>query len=106
MCIRDSYQTTYADASKTGSVAAPTAGLHFTPGLRAGLAKRGFSWAEVTLYVGYGTSSPVRSPDIRDHQMHAEYIEVPEATAQAIRDAKAQGRPIVAVGTSMYSACI
>ena len=109
---RERYQTTYSNASKTGSVAAPTAGLHFTPGLRAGLADRGFSWAEVTLYVGYGTFSPVRCPDIRDHRMHAEYIEVPKATAQAILDAKAAGRPVIAVGTTsartlegMFRAC-
>ena len=109
---RERYQTTYSDTSKTGSVAAPTAGLHFTPDLRAGLADRGFSWAEVTLYVGYGTFSPVRCPDIRDHQMHAEYIEVPKATANAILDAKKEGRPVVAVGTTsartlegMFRAC-
>ena len=97
---RERYQTTYSDRSKTGSVAAPTAGLHFTPELRAELNALGFEWAEVTLYVGYGTFSPVRCQDIRDHQMHAEYIEVPEATADAIRRAKAEGRPVIAVGTT------
>lgn len=109
---RERYQTTYSDTSKTGSVAAPTAGLHFTPELRAGLADRGFSWAEVTLYVGYGTFSPVRCEDIRLHQMHGEYIEVPESTARAVREAKAEGRPVIAVGTTsartlegMYQAC-
>ncbi len=97
---RERYQTTYADESKTGSVAAPTAGLHFTPELRSQLTDRGFSWAEVTLYVGYGTFSPVRCADIRQHQMHAEYIEVPQATADAINQAKAEGRPVIAVGTT------
>jgi len=97
---RERYQTTYNDASKAGSVAAPTAGLHFTPALRRSLADRGFGWAEVTLYVGYGTFSPVRCPDIRDHAMHSEYIEVSEATARAVRQAKAEGRPVVAVGTT------
>lgn len=97
---RERYQTTYNDAAKAGSVAAPTAGLHFTPGLRAELAARGFGWAEVTLYVGYGTFSPVRCADIREHRMHSEYIEVPHATAQAVKEAKAQGRPVVAVGTT------
>lgn len=97
---RERYQTTYSDAAKAGSVAAPTAGLHFTPGLRAGLASRGFGWAEVTLYVGYGTFSPVRCADIREHRMHSEYIEVPEATALAVQQAKAEGRPVVAVGTT------
>lgn len=94
------YQTTYADDTKTGSVAAPTAGLHFTPEMRASLIKQGFEWAEVTLYVGYGTFSPVRCEDIRDHAMHAEYIEVPAATADAVNRAKAEGRPVIAIGTT------
>jgi S-adenosylmethionine:tRNA ribosyltransferase-isomerase len=97
---RERYQTTYADTGKSGSVAAPTAGLHFTAELRDRLARAGFGWAEVTLYVGYGTFSPVRCTDIREHRMHSEYIEVPEATAEAIRRAKAEGRPVVAVGTT------
>jgi len=97
---RERYQTTYADAAKAGSVAAPTAGLHFTPEVREALAAKGFGWAEVTLYVGYGTFSPVRAADIREHQMHAEYVEVPEETARAIREAKAAGRPVIAVGTT------
>lgn len=97
---QERYQTVYSDPGKNGSVAAPTAGLHFTPELRQDLRDAGFGWAEVTLYVGYGTFSPVRCPDIREHQMHAEWIEVPEATAQAVRQAKDQGRPVVAVGTT------
>jgi len=97
---RERYQTTYADASKAGSVAAPTAGLHFTPGVRERLKAKGFAWAEVTLYVGYGTFSPVRAADIRDHEMHAEYVEVPQATAQAIQETKAAGLPVIAVGTT------
>ena len=59
------YQTIYSREDKTGSVAAPTAGLHFTPEMRETLKARGFQWADVTLYVGYGTFSPVRSADIR-----------------------------------------
>jgi S-adenosylmethionine:tRNA ribosyltransferase-isomerase len=109
---RERYQTTYAAAGKAGSVAAPTAGLHFTPEVRAQLKARGFDWAEVTLYVGYGTFSPVRAKDIRDHVMHAEHVEVPEETAAAIREAKAQGRAVVCVGTTsarslegMHQAC-
>ncbi len=94
------YQTIYARADKTGSAAAPTAGLHFTPELRRELAERGFSWREVTLYVGYGTFSPVRCRDIREHRIHSEYMEIPEETAQAVRQAKAEGRPVVAVGTT------
>jgi len=97
---KERYQTTYSDKSKTGSVAAPTAGLHFTPEFRQQLADKGFEWAEVTLYVGYGTFSPVRCKDIRDHQMHSEYIEVPAATAEAIKKAKAEGRPVIAIGTT------
>jgi len=97
---RERYQTVYADAAKAGSVAAPTAGLHFTPEVRGALAQKGIAWAEVTLYVGYGTFSPVREGDIREHKMHAEYVEVPEATAKAIREAKAAGIPVVAVGTT------
>jgi S-adenosylmethionine:tRNA ribosyltransferase-isomerase len=97
---RERYQTTYSNTDKTGSVAAPTAGLHFTPELRERIRAKGIQWAEVTLYVGYGTFSPVRCPDIRDHRMHAEYIEVSEETAEAIRKAKAEGRPVIAVGTT------
>ncbi len=97
---RERYQTTYADATKAGSVAAPTAGLHFTPEVRARLVEKGFRWAEVTLYVGYGTFSPVRAADIRQHRMHAEYVEVSEATAEAVRQTKASGQPVIAVGTT------
>lgn len=94
------YQTIYADPQKTGSVAAPTAGLHFTPEIRARLAERGFEFAFVTLYVGYGTFSPVRAKDLREHRMHAEYIEISEQTAGMIRTAKMEGRPVLAVGTT------
>lgn len=97
---RDRYQTVYSRQDKLGSVAAPTAGLHFTPEIMDRLASRGVHTVEVTLYVGYGTFSPVRSEDIRDHVMHAEYAEVPEETATAIARAKAEGRPIIAVGTT------
>lgn len=98
------YQTVYANDAKSGSAAAPTAGLHFTPDLRCALAEKHFSWAETTLHVGYGTFSPVRCPDIRDHEMHREWIEVSEETAQAVRRAKASGRPVVAVGTTSVRA--
>ena len=94
------YQTVYARQDKLGSVAAPTAGLHFTPEVMEELACHHIRLAEVTLYVGYGTFSPVRSQDIRDHVMHAEYAEVPEETARAIAQAKKEGRPVVAVGTT------
>jgi S-adenosylmethionine:tRNA ribosyltransferase-isomerase len=101
---RERYQTVFAREDRLGSVAAPTAGLHFTPKLKERLTAGGRSWAEVTLYVGYGTFSPVRCPDIRDHTMHGEYIEVPEATALAVAQAKKEGRPVVAVGTTAVRA--
>ena len=94
------YQTVYAQTEKAGSIAAPTAGLHFTPEVKQSLADAGFTWAEVTLYVGYGTFSPVRCDDIRGHQMHKEYCEIPEETAKIIAEAQKQGRPITAVGTT------
>ncbi len=98
------YQTIFAKSEKTGSVAAPTAGLHFTEDMKADLVAHGCEWAEITLYVGYGTFSPVRNEDIRSHRMHREYIEVPEATANAIAKAKAQGRPVIAIGTTSVRA--
>ena len=94
------YQTIYARDDKNGSVAAPTAGLHFTPAIRDALAHAGAEWAEVTLYVGYGTFSPVRCEDIREHHMHREYIDIPDATAQAVARARAQGKAVIAVGTT------
>ncbi len=94
------YQTIYAREEKAGSVAAPTAGLHFTGAMKEELIRSGFTWAEVTLYVGYGTFSPVRCEDIREHVMHAEYCEIPEETASAVAAAKHDGRPVIAVGTT------
>lgn len=94
------YQTLYAKREKAGSVAAPTAGLHFTDAMRQALNNHGFSWAEVTLHVGYGTFSPVRENDIREHDMHREYVEISPDAAQALRSAKKEGRPIIAVGTT------
>ncbi len=98
------YQTIFAKSEKVGSVAAPTAGLHFTEDMKNALAAHGCEWAEVTLYVGYGTFSPVRSEDIRSHRMHREYIEVSEATTEAIAKAKAEKRPVIAVGTTSVRA--
>lgn len=94
------YQTVFAREDKLGSVAAPTAGLHFTPEIRQRLADHGVEWAEVTLFVGYGTFSPVRCDNILDHEMHAEYISITPETVAAIAKAKAEGRPVVAVGTT------
>ena len=98
------YQTVYADSEKTGSVAAPTAGLHFTSDLLAALEERGITLARLALHVGYGTFNPVSDPDIRQHKMHAEYISISEETAGAIRKAKLEGRPVVAVGTTALRA--
>lgn len=97
---RSRYQTTFCSRRKNGSVAAPTAGLHFTPELCGSLEAQGFSWAEITLYVGYGTFSPVRTRDIRLHKMHAEYVEIDSKCAEALQKAKAENRPIVAIGTT------
>lgn len=94
------YQTTYADPSRAGAVAAPTAGLHFTPELRARLIAQGHNWRELTLYVGYGTFSAVRSADIRGHHMHRELIDISPDVAAAVNQAREEGRPIVAVGTT------
>ena len=98
------YQTVYASQAHAGSVAAPTAGLHFSAELKQGLKERGVGWAEVTLYVGYGTFSPIRAVDVRDHEMHAEYVEISAESAQAINAAKDEGRPVLAVGTTSVRA--
>ena len=93
------YQTVYA--SKPGAVAAPTAGLHFTEGTLAALRQAGHELAYVTLHVGPGTFRPVQVERLDDHDMHEEAYEVPEVTVGAIERARADGRPIVAVGTTV-----
>lgn len=98
------YQTVYASQSKTGSIAAPTAGLHFDQETMARLQDKGFAWADINLYVGYGTFSPLREQDVRRHRMHAEYIEVEAQQAARIEAARQQGRPVVAVGTTCVRA--
>jgi S-adenosylmethionine:tRNA ribosyltransferase-isomerase len=92
------YQTVYA--RHAGSVAAPTAGLHFTAGLMQRLGERGVRLAFLTLDVGPGTFLPIRTEDARSHRIHAERFRLPEATAAAILDAKRRGGRIVAVGTT------
>ena len=94
----EQYQTVYADRS--GSVAAPTAGLHFTPELLRQLQASGIQQAFVTLHVGIGTFRPVEAEDITQHQMHGEWVEVPSATVEAIHKTKAQGGRVIAVGTT------
>jgi S-adenosylmethionine:tRNA ribosyltransferase-isomerase len=95
---RASYQTIYAE--KDGAVAAPTAGLHFTPELFAALEARGVSKHFVTLHVGAGTFLPVKADDTADHNMHAEWGEVSAETAAALNAVKARGGRIVCVGTT------
>ena len=92
------YQTVYA--SEPGSVAAPTAGLHFTPELLSELKNRSIEIISVTLHVGVGTFAPVKVATIQDHQMHSERYHISEASANALRHARDQKRPIIAVGTT------
>ncbi len=92
------YQTVYARAS--GSAAAPTAGLHFTQELLNKLKQRGVDIHYVTLHVGLGTFRPVTTDNIEDHEMHAEYCEIPGATADAVNAARVEGRRVIAVGTT------
>lgn len=92
------YQTVFAE--RDGAVAAPTAGLHFDEALLARLERKGVGKAFVTLHVGSGTFQPVRVDTIQDHVMHAEYIEVSEAVCEAVRETRARGGRVVAVGTT------
>jgi S-adenosylmethionine:tRNA ribosyltransferase-isomerase len=94
----DDYQTVYAKT--TGSVAAPTAGFHFTPELIGKLRDKGVKIAYVTLHVGLGTFRPVMTEKIEDHEMHEEWIEVGEETSKLVNETKASGGKIVAVGTT------
>lgn len=95
---RERYQTVYA--KELGSIAAPTAGLHFTPQILQALAARGIQTASVTLHVGLGTFKPIKSESLEEHRMDREFYRVPAATRDAITQAKAEGRRIVAVGTT------
>jgi S-adenosylmethionine:tRNA ribosyltransferase-isomerase len=95
---RDRYQTVFARAD--GSVAAPTAGLHFSSRLFERLRDRGVGWAYVTLHIGVGTFEPIKTDDPTNHKMHSEWGEVPAATAEAIRKCKLGGGRAIAVGTT------
>lgn len=95
---RASYQTIYAE--REGAVAAPTAGLHFTPELFAALDARGVSRHFVTLHVGAGTFLPVKADDTAEHKMHSEYGEVSAETAAALKAVHARGGRVIAVGTT------
>jgi S-adenosylmethionine:tRNA ribosyltransferase-isomerase len=92
------YQTVYA--SRPGAVAAPTAGLHFTPDLDKRVRERGINIAEVTLNVGPGTFRPIKEENLANHTMHAEWYEVPPATREAVERTKRGGGRVVAVGTT------
>lgn len=92
------YQTVYA--KQPGAIAAPTAGLHFTPQLFNRLEDRGIETVHLTLHVGYGTFVPIRCDDIRQHQMHSEQVAISPVAAQRINSAKKEGRRVIAVGTT------
>ncbi len=92
------YQTVYS--RQPGSAAAPTAGLHFTPELLEALRNKGIQTGFVTLHVGLGTFRPVKAENITDHHMHLEHYTVPEETARLVNAAKAEGRRVIAVGTT------
>jgi S-adenosylmethionine:tRNA ribosyltransferase-isomerase len=96
------YQTVYA--ARDGSVAAPTAGLHFTPELIAAVRAQGVAWNTITLDVGAGTFRPVKTADIREHHMHAERFEIGAETVAAIGRCRAQGGRVIAVGTTALRA--
>ncbi len=95
---KERYQTTFARES--GAVAAPTAGLHFTPEVDTALHERGIKIATLTLHVGPGTFRPIIAEDIREHRMDGEYYEVPQATADLINQTKRNGGRLIAVGTT------
>jgi S-adenosylmethionine:tRNA ribosyltransferase-isomerase len=99
---RERYQTIYA---KQGSaVAAPTAGLHFTPEILSRVRSRGIEIAEIALEVGLGTFTPIRTERLEDHKIHTESYEIPAAAAAAIESARSKNRPILAVGTTVVRA--
>ncbi len=95
---KDRYQTVYA--KNPGSAAAPTAGLHFTPELLEKIKAKGIKLIYVTLHVGLGTFRPVDEEDLTNHVMHEEYYEISKEAADALNEAKAQGKRIVSVGTT------
>src|SRR5271155_4079255 len=99
---RERYQTVFA--KQPGAIAAPTAGLHFTPEILEKIRARGVEICELTLDVGLGTFQPVHSETLEDHVMHAESYEIPLHTAQRITEARAAGRTILAVGTTVVRA--
>ncbi|MGH9561225.1 MAG: S-adenosylmethionine:tRNA ribosyltransferase-isomerase, partial [Terracidiphilus sp.] len=99
---RERYQTVFA--RRGNAVAAPTAGLHFTPHILDRLRARGVEIAELTLEVGLGTFEPVRTERLEEHKIHAESYEIPECTAEAIAKARRENRSVLAVGTTVVRA--
>jgi len=97
---RERYQTVYARAETTGSVAVPTAGLHFTPQILANIRERGIEIAELTLHVGLGTFQPVHVENVEEHKLHRESFSITKAAAAQINRALAEKRRVVAVGTT------
>ncbi len=95
---RERYQTVYA--KRPGAVAAPTAGLHFDDDMLARFSECGINTAFVTLHVGAGTFQPVKVEDVLEHQMHAEYIEVDASVVRAVKETRAAGGRVIAVGTT------
>ena len=95
---KNRYQTVYA--KHTGSAAAPTAGLHFTPKLLEQIEKKGVDIAKVTLHVGLGTFRPVKTENILEHHMHSEFYQIDEAAAEKINRAKDKGNRVICVGTT------
>ncbi len=95
---RDRYQTVFA--RQAGAVAAPTAGLHFTPKVFERLHQRGIGWTFLTLHVGLGTFQPIQTEDVTCHRMHCEWGDLPESAVEAITTCRSQGGRIVAVGTT------
>ena len=96
---RERYQTVFA--RQPGAVAAPTAGLHFTPEILERIRKRGCETCEVTLNVGLGTFQPVHTENLEDHKIHSESYEISEETARKITAAKSEKRPVLAIGTTV-----
>ncbi len=96
------YQTVYA--KREGAVAAPTAGLHFDEALLAGLQQRGVRIASLTLHIGAGTFSPLRSHRLKDNRLHSEWMHVPDETMLALRETREAGGRIIAVGTTVTRA--
>lgn len=99
---RSRYQTVFA--RQKGAIAAPTAGLHFTEDILQQIGSRGVEICSLTLHVGPGTFTPVRSDDVREHKMHSEYYSIPQWTAAAVNQARKQGKRVFALGTTVTRA--